>query len=106
MFRGPTDAGWFRTCKLHPRPKTSRGGTMSETEQQVRPGSEVHLDEWVTPEIADEHGYIRAGKILERMDVVGVRGAARHCRRPAGPASVGGLECETPLPGGERAALR
>ena len=30
---------------------------MIENEQQVRPGSEVHLDEWVTPEIADENGY-------------------------------------------------
>src|SRR3989441_1563809 len=105
MFRGPTDAGWFRTCKLHPRPKTSRRGTMSETEQQVRPGSEVHLDEWVTPEIADEHGYIRAGKILEWMDVVGVLAATRHCRRPVVTASVDGMELQKPIRVGERIAM-
>ncbi|TMB20147.1 MAG: hypothetical protein E6J65_16925, partial [Deltaproteobacteria bacterium] len=105
MLRGPTDAGWFRTCKLHPRPKTSRGGTMTETEQQVRPGSEVHLDEWVTPEIADEHGYIRAGKILEWMDVVGVLAATRHCRRPVVTASVDGMELQKPIRVGERIAM-
>src|SRR5207245_29505 len=58
--------------------ETPRGGTMIENEQQVRPGSEVHLDEWVTPEIADENGYIRAGTIREWMEAVGVLAATRH----------------------------
>jgi len=78
---------------------------MTETEQQVRPGSEVHLDEWVTPEIADEHGYIRAGKILEWMDVVGVLAATRHCRRPVVTASVDGMELQKPIRVGERIAM-
>jgi acyl-CoA hydrolase len=78
---------------------------MSEDEQQARPGSEVHLDEWVTPEIADEHGYIRAGKILEWMDVVGVLAATRHCRRPVVTASVDGMELQKPIRVGERVAM-
>jgi acyl-CoA hydrolase len=78
---------------------------MIETEQQVRPSSEVHLDEWVTPEIADEHGYIRAGKILEWMDVVGVLAATRHCRRPVVTASVDGMELQKPIRVGERIAM-
>ncbi len=54
---------------------------------------QVHLDEWVAPEIADEQGLLRAGKILEWMDVVGALAAARHCRRtvataPETPADV------------------
>jgi hypothetical protein len=28
---------------------------------------QVHLDEWVAPEIADEQGLLRAGKILESI---------------------------------------
>ena len=57
------------------------GGTKlkpkSEEARVPRPGPEVHLDEWVAPDIADDHGYLRAGKILEWMDVVGVaRGGA------------------------------
>ena len=45
-------------------------------------GPRAHLDEWVAPDIADELGFLRAGKILEWMDVVGVLAATRHCRRP------------------------
>ena len=78
---------------------------MIDDEQQARPGSEVHLDEWVTPEIADEHGYIRAGKILEWMDVVGVLAATRHCRRPVVTASVDGMELQKPIRVGERLAM-
>jgi len=36
------------------------------------------VDEWVTPEIADEHGYIRAGKVWRMM-----------CRRARGPRALG-----------------
>jgi acyl-CoA hydrolase len=78
---------------------------MIDDEQQVRPGSEVHLDEWVTPEIADEHGYIRAGKVLEWMDVVGVLAATRHCRRPVVTASVDGMELRQPIRVGERVTM-
>ncbi len=59
---------------------------------ESRPGPEAHLDEWVAPDIADERGFLRAGKILEWMDVVGVLAASRHCRRPVATASVDGME--------------
>src|SRR3954469_14959215 len=75
------------------------------TTTQIRPSSEVHLDEWVTPEIADESGYIRAGKILEWMDVVGVLAATRHCRHPVVTASVDGMELQKPIRVGERVAM-
>src|ERR1700682_3484578 len=78
---------------------------MTDDEQQARAGSEVHLDEWVAPEIADEHGYIRAGKILEWMDVVGVLAATRHCRRPVVTASVDGMELQKPIRVGERVTM-
>jgi acyl-CoA hydrolase len=45
-------------------------------------GSHVHLDEWVAPDAADDRGFLRAGKVLEWMDVVGVVAATRHCRKP------------------------
>lgn len=57
-----------------------------------RPGTEVHLDEWVAPEFADEHGGLRAGKILEWMDVLGSLAATRHATRPAVTVSVDGLQ--------------
>lgn len=78
---------------------------MNDDEQEVRPGSEVHLDEWVTPEIADENGYIRAGKILEWMDVVGVLAATRHCRRHVVTASADGMELQKPIRVGDRVAM-
>ena len=34
---------------------------------EERPGPAVHLDEWVAPEIADEHGYLRGSKISHRL---------------------------------------
>lgn len=70
-----------------------------------RPGPEVHLDEWVAPDIADDRGFLRAGKILEWMDVVGVLAAARHCRRSVVTASVDGLELTAPIRVGERVTM-
>src|SRR5258706_15135853 len=70
-----------------------------------RPGPEAHLDEWVAPDIADEQGYLRAGKILEWMDVVGVLAASRHCRRPVATASVDGMELLHPIRLGERVTM-
>jgi acyl-CoA hydrolase len=70
-----------------------------------RPGQEVHLDEWVAPDIADERGYLRAGKVLEWMDVVGVLAATRHCGRPVVTASVDGMELATPVRVGDRATM-
>jgi acyl-CoA hydrolase len=71
----------------------------------VRSRPDAHLDEWVAPDIADEHGFLRAGKILEWMDVVGVLAATRHCRRPVATASVDGIELLHPIRVGERLTM-
>lgn len=68
-------------------------------------GSLVHLDEWVAPDIADERGYLRPGKVLEWMDVVGVVAAARHCRLPVVTASVDGMVMRDPIPVGSRVTM-
>jgi acyl-CoA hydrolase len=68
-------------------------------------GSQVHIDEWVAPDIADERGFLRAGKILEWMDVVGVVAATRHCRMPVVTASVDGLVLRDPIRVGEHVAM-
>jgi acyl-CoA hydrolase len=68
-------------------------------------GNAVHLDEWVAPEVADEYGYLRGGKILEWMDVVGVLAATRHCRSPVVTASLDGLELNAPIAIGERVTM-
>lgn len=70
-----------------------------------RRAADVHLDDWVAPEIVDEHGYIRAGKILEWMDVAGALAATRHCKRPAVTASVDGMELTEPIRVGERVTM-
>ncbi|HYS08516.1 MAG TPA: hotdog domain-containing protein [Myxococcales bacterium] len=68
-------------------------------------GPRAHLDEWVAPDIADELGFLRAGMILEWMDVVGVLAATRHCRRPVVTASVDGMELRHPIKVGERVTM-
>src|SRR5438132_6524341 len=73
---------------------------------ESRPGPEAHLDEWVAPDVADERGFLRAGKILEWMDVVGVLAASRHCRRPVATASVDGMELLHPIGVGERVTMK
>jgi acyl-CoA hydrolase len=70
-----------------------------------RAGSTVHLDEWVSPDIADERGYLRGGKVLEWMDVVGVVAATRHCRMPVVTASVDGVVMRNPIRVGERVTM-
>jgi len=71
-----------------------------------RPGNEVHLDEWVSPAICDPDGFLKPGKVLEWMDVVGVLAASRHCRHPVVTASVDGVELRDPIRVGEHVALR
>lgn len=71
-----------------------------------RHGSEVELDEWVSPNICDERGELRAGVILEWFDVIGVLAATRHCRRPVVTVSVDGVELRDPILLGERVTMR
>src|SRR5712691_2695907 len=77
--------------------------TASNLASHARP--EAHLDEWVAPDIADEQGFLRAGKILEWMDVVGVLAATRHCRRAVATISVDGMELRHPIRVGERVTM-
>ncbi len=72
-------------------------------ETTARP--EAHLDEWVAPDIADERGFLRAGKIFEWMDVVGVLTATRHARHPVVTASVDGMQLREPIRIGERVTM-
>ena len=67
---------------------------------------EVHLDQWVDPSIADERGHLRAGKILEWMDAVGVLAAARHSRRPVVTVSVDGMDLRESVRVGERVTMK
>jgi acyl-CoA hydrolase len=66
---------------------------------------EAHLDEWVSPQQCDERGHLRAGQILEWMDVVGALAAARHARRAVVTASVDGVELAEPISLGERVTM-
>lgn len=74
-------------------------------EPRPRRGGEVHLDEWVAPEYVDERGFLRAGKLLEWLDVIGVLTASRHCRMPVVTAAVDGAVFGAPIPVGAHARL-
>jgi len=76
-----------------------------QQDHERHPGNQVHLDEWVTPDVADDSGLLRAGKILEWMDVAGVLAAVRHCRKSVVTASVDGIELQEPIPLGARVAM-
>jgi acyl-CoA hydrolase len=76
--------------------------------QQPAPSSQrgftAHLDEWVTPAIADD-GVLRAGKVLDWMDTVGSLAAARHCRMPVVTVSVDGVTMRDLIKVGERVTM-
>jgi len=67
--------------------------------------SPAYLDEHVTPELCDEYGHLRAGKVLEWMDVVGVLSASRFCRMPVVTASVDGIELRSLVAVGARIGM-
>ena len=73
--------------------------------QAVESSTEVHLDEWISPELVDDNGLLRVGRILEWMDVAGVLAATRFCRRSCVTASVNGLEMFRPVELGEHVSL-
>jgi acyl-CoA hydrolase len=68
-------------------------------------GADIHLDEWIAPELADENGLLRVGHILEWMDVGGVLAATRYCRTTCVTASVGGVELYRPIEVGEHVSM-
>jgi len=69
-------------------------------------GDEVHIDEWAAPDVCDERGFLRAGKILEWMDVVGALAASRYARLPAVTVSVDGCDVRSPVLVGSRVTMR
>lgn len=73
---------------------------------EPQPGGEVHVDEWVAPDVCDEHGLLRAGKVLEWMDVVGALAATRWGRQPAVTVAVDGCELLELVRVGERVTMR
>jgi acyl-CoA hydrolase len=70
-----------------------------------RPTSE-RLDEWAAPDFGDERGVLRAGKILEWMDVIGPRAASHHCDAPVVTAAVERLSLRRPIRVGAHVTLR
>jgi acyl-CoA hydrolase len=68
-------------------------------------GADIHLDEWIAPELADENGLLRVGHILEWMDVGGVLAATRYCRSTCVTASVSGVELSRPIEVGEHVSM-
>jgi acyl-CoA hydrolase len=64
----------------------------SDAAPPPRRGTTVHIDEAVTPALVDDRGFLRAGKVLEWLDVVGVLAACRYAGRAVVTASVEGVE--------------
>lgn len=77
-----------------------------EAAAEAQHGAEVHIDEWVAPDVCDEHGLLRAGKVLEWMDVVGALAATRYGRLPAVTAAIDGGELTDTVRVGERVTMR
>jgi acyl-CoA hydrolase len=80
----------------------ARASSEEEHVSEERPvirqrGSHVYLDEWVVPNVTDDRGFLRAGKLLEWMDVVGVVAATRHCRHPVVRESIDGMVLRAPI---------
>ena len=65
----------------------------------------VRLDEWATPDLADDRGLLRAGKLLEWMDVLGPLAASRHCQSPVTTAAVDRLTLRRPIRMGQHVRL-
>ncbi len=76
-----------------------------DTERTSEPSAEVHLDEWIAPELVDDHGLLRVGRILEWMDVGGALAATRYSRRPSVTASVNGVDLLRPIEVGEHVSM-
>jgi acyl-CoA hydrolase len=67
--------------------------------------SEVYLDEWIAPELVDDNGLLRVGRILEWMDVGGALAATRYSRLGCMTASVNGLDMFRPIELGEHVSM-
>jgi acyl-CoA hydrolase len=67
--------------------------------------SDVHLDEWIAPELVDDNGLLRVGRILEWMDVGGELAATRYSRHGCVTASVNGFDLFRPIEVGEHVSM-
>ena len=67
--------------------------------------ADVHLDEWIAPELVDDNGLLRIGRILEWMDVGGALAATRYCRKACVTASVNGVDIYRPIEVGEHVSM-
>jgi acyl-CoA hydrolase len=67
--------------------------------------ADVHLDEWIAPELVDDNGLLRVGRILEWMDVGGALAATRYCRKACVTASVNGVDIYRPIEVGEHVSM-
>lgn len=89
--------------------RSNHGGTRcGSTASELLPAQtplEAHLDEWIAPQQCDERGHLRAGQVLEWMDVVGSLAASRHARGSVVTASVDGMELSEPIALGERVTM-
>lgn len=84
----------------------SEASVIAVDDELARHGHEVHIDEWVAPDACDDNGFLRAGKVLEWMDVVGALAASRYGRLPGVTAAVDGAELIEPVMLGDRVSMR
>ncbi len=84
----------------------NEAAVIARDDDPARHGHEVHIDEWVAPDACDDNGYLRAGKVLEWMDVVGALAASRYGRLPGVTAAVDGSELLEPVVLGDRVSMR
>lgn len=69
----------------------------SDSQQADPHPHDVSLDQWVTPDIADNRGVLLAGQALEWMDVVASLAASRHCRTRVLTVSIDGVNLQHPI---------
>jgi acyl-CoA hydrolase len=81
------------------------GNSAEQSERAAETSSEVHLDEWIAPELVDDNGLLRVGHILEWMDVAGVLAATRFSRRNCVTASVNGVDIFRSVEVGEHVSM-
>lgn len=88
------------------RPDTECVTAPEPSNPTERPSGDVHIDEWVAPDICDDHGALRPGKVLEWMDAVGALAATRFARAPVTTVSVDGLSFQRRIAAGNRISMR
>jgi acyl-CoA hydrolase len=86
-------------------PMIVAANSAEQSERVAETSAEVHLDEWIAPELVDDNGLLRVGRILEWMDVAGALAATRYSRRSCVTASVNGVDVFRPVEVGEHVSM-